>query len=56
MFRKFKEWKALVENQIGKKIKKLRKDNGLKYCNQMFDSFYASESIGRHGTVRLTPQ
>lgn len=30
---KFKEWKALVENQIGKKIKKLKTDNGLEYCN-----------------------
>lgn len=30
---KFKEWMALVENQIGKKIKKLKTDNGLEYCN-----------------------
>ncbi|GKD72910.1 retrovirus-related pol polyprotein from transposon TNT 1-94 [Tanacetum coccineum] len=28
-FGKFKEWKQLVENQTGKTVKKLRKDNGL---------------------------
>jgi transposase InsO family protein len=28
-----KQWKALVENQTGRKIKKLRTDNGLEFCN-----------------------
>ncbi|KAH9650014.1 hypothetical protein KPL70_026198 [Citrus sinensis] len=56
VFGKFKDWKALVENQIGKKVKKLRIDNGLEYCNKMFDDFCASEGIGRHRTVRMTPQ
>ena len=27
----FKKFKALVENQIGRKIKKLRTDNGLEF-------------------------
>ncbi|KAH9767149.1 hypothetical protein KPL71_011170 [Citrus sinensis] len=56
VFGKFKDWKALVENQTGKKVKKLRTDNGLEYCNQMFDDFCASEGIGRHRIVRMTPQ
>ena len=33
VFEKFKEWKSLVENQTGKKVKKLRTDNGLEFCN-----------------------
>lgn len=56
MFEKFKEWKSLVENQTGKKIKKLKTDNGLEFCNQQFGSYCANEGISRHRTVRLTPQ
>nr|GFA82742.1 retrovirus-related Pol polyprotein from transposon TNT 1-94 [Tanacetum cinerariifolium] len=37
-FNKFKEWKQLVENQIGRKLKKLRTDNGLEFCNQEFNN------------------
>ncbi|KAH9782190.1 Integrase catalytic domain-containing protein [Citrus sinensis] len=56
VFGKFKEWKALVENQTGKKLKVLKTDNGLEYCNKMFDEFCSREGIARHITVRLTPQ
>lgn len=35
VFGKFKEWKALVENQTAKKLKKLKTNNRLKYCNQI---------------------
>ena len=31
-FKNFKQLKALVENQTGKKVKRLRTDNGLKLC------------------------
>lgn len=31
--KKFGDWKALVENQTGKKIKRLRTDNGVEYLN-----------------------
>ena len=34
VFSKFKEYKALVENQIGKKIKVLRNDNGGEFCEK----------------------
>ena len=53
VFEKFKEWKSLVENQTGRKVKKLRTDNGLEFCNQQFDSYYANEGIARHKIVRL---
>lgn len=32
VFLKFKNFKALVENQTRRKIKKLRTDNGLEFC------------------------
>lgn len=56
VFKKFIDWMNLVENPYGKKVKKLRTYNGLKFCNQRFDSFCANEGIARHRTVRLTPQ
>ena len=34
---KFKEFKALVENQTGKKIKVLRNDNGGGFCCKDFE-------------------
>ena len=36
VFRRFKEYKALVENQTGKKIKVLRTDNGGELCEKEF--------------------
>lgn len=47
MFEKFKEWKNLVENQTGNKVKKLRIDNELELCNQQFRSYCANEGIIR---------
>ncbi|KAJ4705817.1 Retrovirus-related Pol polyprotein from transposon TNT 1-94 [Melia azedarach] len=55
-FKNFRQWKALVENQIGKKIKRLRTDNGLEFCWSEFDEFCKNEGIARHHTVRDTPQ
>ena len=55
-FQKFKEWKILMENQTGKKIKRLRTDNGLEFCWSEFDQFCKDEGIARHRTVRNTPQ
>ncbi|KAL6124839.1 hypothetical protein ACLB2K_077348 [Fragaria x ananassa] len=56
VFKNFKQWKALVENQTGKKIKRLRTDNGLKFCSAEFDELCKTEGIARHHTVRNTPQ
>nr|GEW27349.1 integrase, catalytic core [Tanacetum cinerariifolium] len=56
VFGKFKEWKTMVEKQIGKQVKTLRTDNGLEFCNASFDNFYKKEGIVRNHTVRHTPQ
>ncbi|KAL5557135.1 hypothetical protein UlMin_039371 [Ulmus minor] len=55
-FGKFKEWKKMVEVQTGKKLKKLRTDNGLEFLNYEFDQFCKDEGIVRHKTVPYTPQ
>jgi len=38
-FEKFKQYKALVENEIGQKIKVLRSDNGGEFVSKKFDAF-----------------
>jgi len=55
-FKVFKEWTTLLENQTGKKIKRLRTDNGLEFCNHQFDEFCKAEGIARHKTMVNTPQ
>ena len=45
-----------MENQIGKKIKRLRTDNGLEFCSSEFDQFCKDTGIARHHTVRHTLQ
>ena len=55
-FENFKGWKTLVENQTGRKVKRLRTDNGLEFCNEAFDSFCAASGIARHRTTAGTPQ
>jgi transposase InsO family protein len=52
----FKQGKALEKNQPGRKIKKLRTDNGLEFCNSEFNSLCADHGIARHNTVLGTPQ
>ena len=55
-FEKFCEWKRLVENQVDKKVKCLRTDNGLEFCNKEFDEFCRRHGIERHRTCAYTPQ
>ena len=45
-----------MEKQTGKKVKRLRTDNGLEFCNRDFDEFCKTEGIVRHKTVVHTPQ
>jgi hypothetical protein len=47
VFEKFKQYKALVENKIGHKIKVLRYDNGGKFVSKKFDAFLAECGIQR---------
>ena len=56
VFKCFQEFKALVENQTGKKIKVMRSDNGGEYIDSKFVDFCASEGIWREFTVPYTPQ
>ena len=53
---KFKEFKALVENQTGRRIKVLRSDNGGEYTSKEFDAFCVQEGIERQLTIPYTPQ
>ncbi|KZV34961.1 hypothetical protein F511_04935 [Dorcoceras hygrometricum] len=56
VFDSFKNWKTLTENQTGKKIKTLRTDNGLEFCNSLFDELCEQCGIKRHKTNPYTPQ
>ncbi|KAH9678644.1 Integrase catalytic domain-containing protein [Citrus sinensis] len=56
VFEKFKEWKQLVENQTGKRLKKLRTDNGLEFCNQPFDIFCTNEAYVHSSQGKLAPR
>ena len=44
-FDSFKDWKVLVENQTGLKLKCLHTDNGLEFCNIEFSSFCREVNI-----------
>jgi transposase InsO family protein len=56
VFSKFQEFKALVENQTGKKIKVLRFDNGGEYTSKDFDAFCREARIKRELTIPYNPQ
>ena len=54
-FDKFKEWNKMVEVQTGKKVRKLRTDDGLEYRNDQFNFFCKAEGMVRHKIVKATP-
>ena len=53
---RFQEFKALVENQTGRRIQALRSDNGGEYTFNEFDEYCRHEGIRRHSTVPYTPE
>ena len=55
VFEKFKEFKALVENLLDKKIKTLRSDNGGEYTLKEFESFCNDAGIKRELTNPYNP-
>lgn len=55
-FTKFCEFKALVEKELGKKVKALRSDNGGSYVSNEFKNFYAMERIKWELTTPHNPQ
>jgi hypothetical protein len=56
VFDRFKEFKALVENQTEKQIKVLRTDNGREFCENEFEEFFKKCGISRQKTTPYTPQ
>ena len=50
-----KKWKTLVENEIGKRLKCLRSNNGGEYCSKEFDRYYSENGIHREKTNPGTP-
>jgi transposase InsO family protein len=52
----FRKFKALVENQTRRKIKKHRTDNGLEFCETDFNEFRTEHGIARHKTLVGKPQ
>lgn len=55
-FGKFCEWKCLVGNQVDRKVRCLRTDNGLEFCNNAFNDFCKKNGIERHRTCADSPQ
>ena len=56
VFKWFRDFKALVENQIGNKIKILRTDNGTKYESNEFNDYCREIGIKRETTTGYTPE
>jgi len=56
VFDRFREFKALMENVTGKKIKVLRSDNGGEYIDKNFIDFCAKEGIKREWTTLYNPK
>ena len=51
VFNTFKKWKALVENEIGEKLKCLISDNGGECCNNESNNYCSYNGIRRQKTV-----
>src|ERR1700749_1690183 len=52
VFAAFKQFKSLVETQLGHKIKILRDDKGGEYMSKAFDQFLSAAGIDHQKTVR----
>ena len=55
-FQNFKHWTVLMRNQTGKRVKRLRTDNGLEFCSEEFNNLCKEEGIARQHIFRHTPQ
>lgn len=56
VFTKFCEWKAMVENSTGCKLKTLRSDNGGEYTSAEFTDYLKREGIRHELTIPRTPE
>lgn len=55
-FEKFEDFFNLIENQMGKKVRAIRSDNGKEYINKHFRLFCEDKGIIQQKTVPYTPQ
>ena len=56
VFEKFKEFKALIENLLDKRIRRFRSDNGREYTSREFEAFCKYAGIKRELTTPYNPQ
>lgn len=56
VFKKFKEFKTFVENQLSTTIKIFRTDNGREYLSNDFQTFLKKSGIAHQASVPYTPQ
>jgi transposase InsO family protein len=55
-FEKFKIFKALIEKQIGKRLKAVRSDRGGEFMSSDCKEFCDKHGIKREYTIPITPQ
>lgn len=55
-FDKFKEWQYTIENQVGRRVKVLRSDNGMEFYSSISNQHCLDEGIKRHKSVPYSPQ
>ena len=56
VFDRFLEWKAMVENASGNKLKVLRTDNGGEFTSTKFEEFLKSKGIRHERTIPKTSE
>ena len=56
VFRLFIDWKTMVENVSGRKVKTLRTDNGGEYTSREFELYLTREGIHHETTIPHTPE
>ena len=56
VFTKFKEFRSMIQNQTGKRIKNIRSDNGGEYLSNNFKKFLKDHGIQHQVTVPYTPE
>ena len=56
VFKIFKQWKLLVENQLNSKLKILRTDNGGEYTSTVFENYLVANGVIHEKSIPKTPE
>ena len=56
VFKKFCEWKAMVERSTGQKLKAIRTDNGGEFTSSEFEAHLQSEGVKHELTIPKNPE